>query len=432
MMLEGMAPLIAFNSPLQLVFDNPSLVMMELVSFFLFLMSCIHAQGSPRRTQLLLGGLVAFHTLLLGLGQVDPHVAITWHSQAIVMLFHRHVPLYLVLLHASFYYLSVPSSFSDSSSHRRAYISTLKMHLHFSASIAAMGLISLAVVLPAEIVGAKLIWWTWHDTDPTLVDRFLNVPIAVLISHFVSASSFFLCHELFRSHWTPGFVYQLAATHTEHAVVVGAILASIPTTLLHFGLAFQLLHDVVGLSSHTILGCLVVVSFQLIWSSDRRGHMEHALVPWHYDGEWHHAWYDHALLQALFLYLVVTPVLVLVLKPTHLVSLGYHQLLGDCTTTSSYTTVLGTTHTRFTYLCHRHYDEAFSFCGAPASQLHVHDPWYKICGVDYEATSFAHYLVVLVVANTCLVMLFRDIFSLARPAWVHRLPPRQQAATTKL
>ncbi|RHZ38730.1 hypothetical protein DYB31_007969 [Aphanomyces astaci] len=199
--------LVSFNSPLQLVLDNYSLVMIEIVSYFIFLMTCVHASASPRRTQLVLGGLVAFHTLYFGLGQLDPTLAIMWHGQALIMLFYSHVPVYAVLLFASLYYLCVRRILllrlsivfhSNSVCLRRAYIATLKLHLHLSSSIAAVGLLTLALVFPAELVGSKLLWWTWHDTDETLDDRFLNVPLAALASHAFSASSFYLLLHLLR------------------------------------------------------------------------------------------------------------------------------------------------------------------------------------------------------------------------------------------
>ncbi|RQM27518.1 hypothetical protein B5M09_006564 [Aphanomyces astaci] len=200
--------LVSFNSPLQLVLDNYSLVMIEIVSYFIFLMTCVHASASPRRTQLVLGGLVAFHTLYFGLGQLDPTLAII------------------------------------------AYIATLKLHLHLSSSIAAVGLLTLALVFPAELVGSKLLWWTWHDTDETLDDRFLNVPLAALASHAFSASSFYLLLHLLREYLTFGLEFQPANATNEYLGVGGATLLSFPLSTLAFGLTFQLFHGLLDVSTH--------------------------------------------------------------------------------------------------------------------------------------------------------------------------------------
>ncbi|KAH9184267.1 hypothetical protein AeNC1_013756 [Aphanomyces euteiches] len=407
-MLDALAPLVSFNSPLQLAFDNISIVLIEVVSYFCFLMACIHASGSPRRSQLLLGALIVYHTLWIGLAQVDSHLAIVWHGQAMIMLFFSHVPLYVILLNASLYYM--------------VYIATLKMQLHFSSSMATMGLLVMAVIFPAELLGSKLLWWTWHDTDPILADRFLNVPTAIMASHFLSAISLYASVQILQPHFAPGLVYQESAARAEYGVYLGAIFISVPVSMLLFGLSYQLFCLVLGVSSLVFMAGLIAVSSYLWWSSDRRDGQSQELLPWHYDGEWFHKWYDHALLQFFYLYMFITLVILLAIQPSQLVSLGYHQLIGDCRHTTSYSTVLGTTLTRFTYLCKLHFDEAYSLCDAPRSQLHVMDPWYKICGVPYHHDAFADYVFVMVVLNGCLVFIFREIFTLARPAWVQRLP----------
>ncbi|ETV73126.1 hypothetical protein, variant [Aphanomyces astaci] len=411
--------LVSFNSPLQLVLDNYSLVMIEIVSYFIFLMTCVHASASPRRTQLVLGGLVAFHTLYFGLGQLDPTLAIMWHGQALIMLFYSHVPVYAVLLFASLYYL--------------AYIATLKLHLHLSSSIAAVGLLTLALVFPAELVGSKLLWWTWHDTDETLDDRFLNVPLAALASHAFSASSFYLLLHLLREYLTFGLEFQPANATNEYLGVGGATLLSFPLSTLAFGLTFQLFHGLLDVSTHTVLAALIVVATLWVWSSDRRGgDVDKKVVPWQYDGEWHHLWFDHALVQWGVVYLALMPLLLVVVTPSHMISLGYHQLLGDCSHVTTYSTLFGTPQSRFTYLCHLHFDEAYSFCEVPRSQLHVGDPWYKICGVGYPHGVFPNYLVVCVVVSVTLLLVLRDIFTLSRPAWIHRLPRAETHTPVKV
>ncbi|ETV93883.1 hypothetical protein, variant [Aphanomyces invadans] len=281
----------------------------------------------------------------------------------------------------------------------------------------------MALVFPAELLGSKLLWWTWHDTDPTVEDRFLNVPYSILASHAYSAASFHLCLEFLRSRMTIGFEFQEANAVTEYGVMAGAICLALPVSMLAYGLTFQLFIDLLHVSSHIVLTGLVVLSTLWVWASDRRGgDSEKNVVLWQYDGEWHHSWYDHALVQASMVYLGLMPLLLVVVNPSHLVSLGYHQLLGNCSHTTTYSTLFGTPQTKFTYLCVLHFDEAFSFCGAPRSQLHVNDPWYKICGVEYAYNAFPNYLIVCAVATVTVVLVLREIFSLNRPAWVRRLP----------
>ncbi len=40
----------------------------------------------------------------------------------------------------------------------------------------AVALGDLLLDIPFDILGIKLIWWTWHDTDPNIFDRTYSVP----------------------------------------------------------------------------------------------------------------------------------------------------------------------------------------------------------------------------------------------------------------
>jgi hypothetical protein len=43
--------------------------------------------------------------------------------------------------------------------------------------------------VPFDIVGIKLLWWSWHDTDPSLADRSFGVPLTSYLFHISFASS---------------------------------------------------------------------------------------------------------------------------------------------------------------------------------------------------------------------------------------------------
>lgn len=69
------------------------------------------------------------------------------------------------------------------------------MHLPWWAEGPAAGLTSVMLLLPYRVLGTKLLWFTWHDTDPTISDR----------SVLYYASGLMCQHELivFRMFWTP-------------------------------------------------------------------------------------------------------------------------------------------------------------------------------------------------------------------------------------
>ena len=53
--------------------------------------------------------------------------------------------------------------------------SRLKLSLWSEPFAVALG--DLLLDIPFDILGIKLLWWTWHDTDPNIFDRSYNVPL---------------------------------------------------------------------------------------------------------------------------------------------------------------------------------------------------------------------------------------------------------------
>lgn len=62
----------------------------------------------------------------------------------------------------------------------------------------AMGCLVVLLAFPFELAGAKFLWWTWHDTDPLLQDRFYGVPVHVLFYHYYFATGLLCAHNLLR------------------------------------------------------------------------------------------------------------------------------------------------------------------------------------------------------------------------------------------
>lgn len=53
-----------------------------------------------------------------------------------------------------------------------------------------MGLGTVMLDMPYDIMGIKLVWWTWHDTDPNIYDRMYWVPWNSYYFHACFACSF--------------------------------------------------------------------------------------------------------------------------------------------------------------------------------------------------------------------------------------------------
>jgi hypothetical protein len=85
-----------------------------------------------------------------------------WQGQATIMLTPR-LPVYIPTVYFSMLYLSA----------------TAASRLGFSSSTAeacATGLLAVMFYFPYDILGPKMLWWTWHDTDPAISARSLGAP----------------------------------------------------------------------------------------------------------------------------------------------------------------------------------------------------------------------------------------------------------------
>lgn len=70
-----------------------------------------------------------------------------------------------------------------------ASVAVSKLRLPFSAEPLAVGLADVLLDFPFDIMGIKLLWWTWHDTDPNIFDRHYHVPWTSYIFHMSFAFS---------------------------------------------------------------------------------------------------------------------------------------------------------------------------------------------------------------------------------------------------
>lgn len=125
-------------------------------------------------------------------------------------------------------------------------------------------------------------------------------------------------------------------------------------------------------------------------------HVERLLEPVDaFDSDWLYACLDHAVNQMVFVYTVILAVLVLLIQPADIVSVGHHQPLGDCSLDETVLSLIGLVHKRKSYLCVFEFDEDFNLCNYPVTQLQYEDSWYMICGRRYGSTFPAFVMLVL-------------------------------------
>lgn len=155
----------------------PSFLVGEYLFIGLATALLVHAIRSSR-THLLfwVGALVAGTAndlIFMALPLVDNF----WHSQATLMLTPR-LPLYIPCVYVSFMYLPA--------------VAVRRLGLPLLSAAALTGLVALLFYAPFDIVGAKLVWWTWHDTDLTVAKRLFGAPASSSLWVLTFAASYAL------------------------------------------------------------------------------------------------------------------------------------------------------------------------------------------------------------------------------------------------
>lgn len=80
----------------------------------------------------------------------------------------------------------------------RAFVATSRLRIDAFIQPLAMGVLVVLLAFPFELLGSKFLWWTWHDTDPLLEDRFYGVPYHTLFYYFFFGMAFVCAHHTLR------------------------------------------------------------------------------------------------------------------------------------------------------------------------------------------------------------------------------------------
>jgi hypothetical protein len=215
---------------------------------------------------------------------------------------------------------------------------------------AATGLAAALFYAPYDIIGAKFLWWTWHDTDQPIADRILGAPCSstLRVVTFVGAFAFLVDHTLrgrdrISAQRAFGGVVKVATCSTLMMMLQMTVFQQVDGGCPGYGaLALGVLvYAVVTARGETRLGAL---------ESDD---------PW--------------LGAAGGAYAVAIGLIGAAFDPATHRSTGIHQEVGECYVEQSDITGF----TRFEFLCSTDYDEPFTLCaGEPAQN------WsrYTVCG----------------------------------------------------
>lgn len=331
-----------FTSPAQKWAVQPSFVVGEYLFIACALLALFHAwqQGDQRRKHL----LVWVAAILAGTSNdlifmALPLVDNFWQAQGQFMITAR-LPLYIPCVYVCFMYFPT--------------VATWRLGLPQWSAAALSGLAAISFYAPYDIVGAKFLWWTWHDTDQPIANRLLGVPIGSTMWVIIFVATFA---------WLLGRVVERDpdVSWTTFARGVALVMASCTALMMVQMIPPQLLDG--GIPGARGLVAVVIVYASIAWWGVSRG----VRVPRRAG--------DRMLQVTALLYFATLVAVMAIFDPATHRSASVHQTYGPCDVEA--TDIAGNVRRKF--ICAEEYAEDFSF--ACVAELPPDGArWYTVCG----------------------------------------------------
>ena len=344
-----------FTSPLAKWEVQPSFVVGEILFIGCAVAALIHAlrQGDARRRHVLawvaalLAG-TANDVFFMALPLVDNF----WQAQAMIMITPR-LPLYIPCVYVCFLYFPT--------------VSVWRTNLRALPRAAASGLAGLAFYATYDIVGAKFLWWTWHDSDGPIARRILGAPIgsSMFVLTFAAAFAFLLGRAL-DADAPPA---PAVGRKTVAKALAMACLLSTPLMMVQMTVLQQLDGGVPGIRGLLLALLLFAALVYRGLRGLRRQRETQATAP---------RAADRILVGALAVYFTTMVGIVAVFDPATHRSESFHQTYGACHVEA--TDITGAR--RFEFICAEDYDEDFSF-GCAGTLPADGSAWYTVCGQSH-------------------------------------------------
>lgn len=329
-----------FTSPLEKWAVQPSFVVGEYLFMICAAVAFFHAWKSGRKHLLVWVGALIAGTANDIIFMAMPVVDNFWQAQATVMITAR-LPLYIPCVYVCFMYYPT--------------VSVWRLGLPPLSRAALTGLAAIVFYAPYDVVGAKFLWWTWHDTDRPILHRILGAPIgsSIWVITFVAAFSYLIGRAIDRD---PTIKPRTALLGLGLVAGLSSFIMVLQMTVLQ-----QLDGGIPG-----IRGLLVIVAlYGTIAALGLRKRGGESGEPAAHDERL------HAMTVAYFATLVG---IMAVFKPETHVSLSVHQTYGPCHVEAK--DITGAV--RYEYLCAEDFDEDFTFDAVKLPE--DKSRWYAVVG----------------------------------------------------
>ncbi|XP_074649253.1 uncharacterized protein LOC141904554 [Tubulanus polymorphus] len=368
--------LVHFRNPQEIWQNHSSYLICEVLYYVIALLTFSHAWRHGGRFLYLWFATIMHGLTVESISYFVPDIDNFWHAQSMVMLLGKRLPLHIMIFYPCFIYT--------------ASVAVSKMHLKKWAEPFAVGLFVVLLDVPFDIMGIKLLWWTWHDTDPNIADRHYWVPWTSYYFHASFACAFTILFHGTRSLLTKTEKYGIASFPVEALCNIITGLFAMPFGVLQFLPIYHPLHD--NLKIHTEVCSLLILGFYVVvtWMGDR--HPSSGARTNKGD------WIDEIGL-IVFLHYSLYVLLVVFSKPETIKATGLHEPIGPCNEVSPVQTAFGQILSKKTYLCASNYDEAYFDFKCLTTPPKDGASWYTICGNAFP--NYTEYVVV-VTAFSCL------------------------------
>ncbi|XP_078083081.1 uncharacterized protein LOC144502714 isoform X3 [Mustelus asterias] len=358
---------VALRDPRDIWVKQPTLILNKLAFYVVALLTLKHAVRNGGRWKYLWLATIIHGLTTEAVSYFLPDVDSFWHAQSSVMLLGKRLPLHIIFLYPIVIY--------------QAYAAVSCLGLPWWAEPFAVGLGDLLIDVPYDIMGIKLLWWTWHDTDPNIYDRHYWVPWTSYIFHLSFACSFAFLINLGRKAVT-GSTSKAEASgfFKELAVAFLAGTFTFPLAVLtQFLPLYHVPHDIYQIHTENIVMVQLAIYIFIVWSADRnvsRNNGNRADPA---------SWLRHEAGLGTFFHYLFFILLVTFARPERQLSVGLHETLGPCNVSKALTSPLGQTLYRRAYLCASNYDEGMFdwHCLPGAKPPPDGAAWYPICGTPF-------------------------------------------------
>lgn len=344
-------PYAHFNSPAAQWAVLPSFVIGEWLFIICAVIAFVHAWREGREHLLIWIAALIAGTANDWIFMLLPLVDNFWQAQGQIMLNVR-MPLYIPCVYVCFMYYPT--------------VAVRRLGLAPVAQAVLTGMVACLFYAPYDIVGAKFLWWTWHDTDAPIAARILGAPVGSSLWTLTFVASFAWLLDVALRRVKDGEV-------TAKIFAFGFALVAGCTTLMMM-VQMTILQQVDGGTPAYVSLAVGWAIYVVIVVVKRKSAKPDAPRPG-----------DRLLLGAAIAYFATLIGIMAAFDPATHVSTGLHQTVGECYVEQTDITGL----TRYEFLCVDDFDEDFSFeCvdEAPAEGTR----WYTVCGRPH--TDFAAWM----------------------------------------